>query len=285
MSCDIWTLCYWHRLRKMSADRMLQNIFMAWMDSHNPWQQNINKLIAEYKLDAAASLAYNKTKFAKYVRALAVDSLQTQWSTTHTRQGGGLCTRYHQACGAGAVTQGMMGMHPVARRYITYLSSSGRGWAAELCMKLRMESLPLRCLHGKPRKHETLAAQAARERCPMCNAQAETPAHFLLHCPAYTASRENMMLHLIITSPQLVADMQADATQWRRLLADNVIGISPPAAAAVAAAAAVEGGQDVVTTSAAAETAKAVVDYVVSSWKQRSSALTGREANAREGMA
>jgi hypothetical protein len=99
-----------------------------------------------------------------------------------------------------------------------------------------------------------------------------------------------MMLHLTVSSPQTVAALQGDASKWRYLLTDAIIGVSPRAAgaaaveegdmqpAAVAAAAAAE------RTTAAAETAKAVMDYIVTAWKLRSTALNGRETNGGDAM-
>jgi hypothetical protein len=91
------------------------------------------------------------------------------------------------------------------------------------------------------------------------------------------------MLHLTVSSPQTVAMLQADSTQWRALLADTILAASPRAAARAAD----EDGeqkQQHHTTTAAAETAKAVADYMVSAWKLRSTALNGRETNGGDAM-
>jgi hypothetical protein len=305
MSCDIWTLSYWHRLRTMSSDRMLQQIFSAWMDSFNPWQQNVNKLLIEYKVDAVTSLTYSKDKFTRYVRSLVMDHLHTQWEEASTRQQSGICTRYKETHGPGHIEKGMNGMHPIARKYFSALSMVGRGTSAEICMKLRTETLPLKCIHGKSRKNETIVAQQTRERCPLCKQTPETPAHFLLQCPAYTTLREPMMLHLTNVFPQLIAGVQADHTQWRSLLTDLVLDApvvtssgtsSAPAAASDSAAA--PGSATAPTSAAAPGSATAlglvdevvafkqwpVIDYLMSAWKLRSSALTGRETNGGDAM-
>ena len=86
------------------------------------------------------------------------------------------------------------------------------------------------------------------------------------------------MLHLTISSPQTVAALQADPSQWRYLLTDDIIGVSPHEAAA-----APEEEQEASTT-AAAESARAVVDYIVTAWKLRSTALNGRETNGGDAM-
>jgi hypothetical protein len=87
-----------------------------------------------------------------------------------------------------------------------------------------------------------------------------------------------MMLHLTITSPQTVAALHTDS-QWRYLLTDDVIGV-PPCAAVPA------GGEEHGTrpTTTAAETAKAVLDFLITAWKLRSTALNGRETNGGDAM-
>jgi hypothetical protein len=90
-----------------------------------------------------------------------------------------------------------------------------------------------------------------------------------------------MMLHLTITSPQTVAALQTES-QWRHLLTDAVIGVSPSAAVPTGGE---EHGMLVAhTTTAAAETAKAVLDFIVTAWKMRSTALNGRETNGGDAM-
>jgi hypothetical protein len=44
---------------------------------------------------------------------------------------------------------------PVASAYVTKLSQMHRGPAAELCMKMRLECLPLRAIHSCQRRNET----------------------------------------------------------------------------------------------------------------------------------
>jgi hypothetical protein len=90
------------------------------------------------------------------------------------------------------------------------------------------------------------------------------------------------MLHLTVSSPQTVAMLQADSTQWRALLADTIMA-APPRAAVWTADADGEQQQQHLTT-ATAETTKAVADYLVSAWKLRSTALNGRETNGGDAM-
>jgi hypothetical protein len=91
-----------------------------------------------------------------------------------------------------------------------------------------------------------------------------------------------MMLHLTISSLQSVAALQTDTTQWRHLLTDDMIGAAPH----VAVAAPDEEQEMLVahSTSAAAETARAVVDYIVTVWKLRSTALNGRETSGGDAV-
>jgi hypothetical protein len=302
MSCDVWTLCYWHRLRNMSDDRMLQKIFSAWTGKHNPWQQNIDKLLVEYRVDTVASQSYTQHKFASYVKQLVMQRLQRLWEDASTRQQGGVCARYADHFGAGLMVVGMGGMHPTARKYVTRLSSIKRGWPAELCLKLRVESLPLKCMHSKLRKNETLVAQQRRQLCPACKQASETAAHFLLQCNAYRSLRNVMMLHLTTHFPQMVADVTADHNKWRLLLQDEVLltrgATNIPSTHGAAAAAAACGGAaaapgaaavlgtaaDCGATSIDAAEIMPVADYVVAAWQIRSAALAGRETYGGDAM-
>jgi hypothetical protein len=282
VACDLWTLCYWHHLRRLTTDRLLQQVYTAWTGNANPWQQSINKLISEYHIDTAATCTYSAGKFKQYVKLCVMTHLQQGWDAACNRQNDGIVHRYNQVFGFANVIRGINGSHPAARQYISRFTHQGRGIAAELCMQLRTESLPLKCIRSKARRGETHVAQTAREQCPVCKHAPETPAHFLMQCPAYHAHRERMMLHLTISSPQTVSALQADTTQWRHLLTDDIIGAAPH----VAVTAPGEEQEMLVanSTSAAAETARAVVDYIVTAWKLRSTALNGRETNGGDAM-
>jgi hypothetical protein len=277
----MWTLCYWHHLRQLTTDRLLLQVFKAWAGNANPWLQNINKLITEYNINATATHMYSKGKFKNYVKECAMSLLDREWQAACNRQHDGIVHRYNEAYGVGEIITGINGSHPAARKYINRFTHKGRGLPAQLCMQLRTESLPLRCIRSKARRGETHVAQTAREQCPICKSSQETPSHFLLHCPAYNVHRERMMLHLNISAPQTVAALHADSTRWRALLADGILGASPRAAALATE-------EDIIqlanTTTAAAETAKAVADYIVTAWKMRSTALNGRETNGGDAM-
>jgi hypothetical protein len=297
MACDLWTLTYWHHLRTLKADRLLYQMYTAWSGRYNPWQANVNKLLQEYKINADATRMYPPHKFKQYARTAVMDKLLDLWKTSAGRQQGGVAHRYQQTYGQGPVITGMNGIHPVARTYFSRLTHASRGWAGQLVLQLRTETLPLRCMHSKLRRNETLVAQNNREKCPVCKQAPETVDHFLLHCPGYTAQRQNMMLHLTVSSPQTVDALAAG--QWSMLLTDDILGaypsntiaatapsaaaaVQPGAAAALSAAAARVEGADM--TSMAGAAAKAVVDFVAAAWKVRSTALTGRETNGGDAM-
>jgi hypothetical protein len=118
--------------------------------------------------------------------------------------------------------------------------------AAELFMHFRLETLPLNAFHSHTRQRESAEARRIRERCPSCLSHAETPTHFLLECPAYSAAR---------SLPQFAhcfAEAQAHPTQapWRSLL-----------------------------------DMPEMAHFVFKAWTRRRAALTGREANGGNSMA
>jgi hypothetical protein len=317
MSCDLWTLNYWHRLRTTSSDRLLSKVFTAWTGAANPWQRNINKLLQEYQVSAADTLQFSKGKFTNHVRAKITSKLQEDWRAAATRADSAILTRYVDAFGTGEVRVVRNGLQPQARKYIDYLTAHGRGLPAELIMGLRIESLPLRCMHSHQRRHETLVQQQQREMCPVCKQAAETAPHFLLECPGYNAARTTFHNVLRTTHPdKMCAVEQLPATQvWRSLLADDIIkeavvvdhaaqiaaaeaaeaaaeaaateAAVPGAAAAVIAAAEAAAAEAAAPEAAAAgrfTTLHALADYVMAAWKLRSTALTGRETNGGDPM-
>jgi hypothetical protein len=261
MSCDLWMLNYWHRLRTTSSDRLLSKVFNAWSGAANPWQRNINKLLAEYQINETDTLAYSKGKFTHHVRAKITKKLQEVWGVAASRADSAILTRYVNAFGTGGVRVVKNGLQPQARQYIDYLTAHGRGLPVELIMGLRIESLPLRCMHHYRRANETLLQQQQRELCPVCKQAAETPAHFLLECPSYNAARTTFFNVLRTTHPDKMhaVEHMPSAQVWRSLLKDDIIktggattatsGImaAPGGAAAGATAAATHGG---ITTAA-----------------------------------
>ena len=109
----------------------------------NPWQQNIDKLLAEYDIDTAATTNFTKGQFVTYVKNKAARRVQQIWSTG-PRATSAILQNYTVAFGPGVIKQNK----PVARAYVTTLSQMRRGLAAELCMKMRLECLPLRAIHS-----------------------------------------------------------------------------------------------------------------------------------------
>lgn len=266
ITCDIFTLTYWHHLRRVSSDRLLRQVAEAWTGNLNPWQQNIDKLLAEYDIDTAATTNFTKGQFVTYVKNKAARRVQQIWSTG-PRATSAILQNYTVAFGPGVIKQNK----PVARAYVTTLSQMRRGLAAELCMKMRLECLPLRAIHSCQRRNETTVQRTQRESCPACHSAPETLAHFLLECPAYSACRTTLFNKLQETVPATLAAIQAGppANTWRVLLTDDVLGNDEPARPAGAE-----------REDASAVTAmRAVADFVCEIWKLRSTVLTGRGTN------
>lgn len=269
--CDISALTYWHHLRTLSSDRLLHQVHQAWGTANQPWQQNISKLLAEYDIDPALTSSCTKKQFAAYVKTKAAQRVQQLW-TTGSRTTSTTLQRYRDTYGPGIIAQ----HKPAAREYIEKLSQMRRGHAAELCMKLRLECLPLRAMHSHRRQNETSAQQAQRELCPVCNDASETAAHFLLECSAYTACRNTLFTKLQKTVPDALAVIQAGSANdtWRLLLKDDVLGNDDTVQEDMADTtnALTEGGSAVTAM-------KAVADFVCDAWKLRSTALAGRGTN------
>ena len=142
-------------------------------------------------------------------------------------------------------------------------------------MQLRVECLGLRAAHGQDRPGESAAARAQRELCVCCRTAPETPAHFLLECPATAALRREFFFAMqrskaespvsgrplrasaatATGEPLLLEHFRAGST-WRQLLSD-----------------------DYLTDDA---TGELVVGYAAAIWSTRRAALAGREANGRE---
>jgi hypothetical protein len=224
MACDMWMLTYWHHLRSTPTDRLLHQVFTAWSGPANPWQANVDKLLAEYDICAEDADTLHKTKFVEYVRGRLLHKLHAgEGSARH--EGGAVFQRYKHHYGVGASDN----TKPAAQGYINTLSHLRRGWAAELCMKLRAECLQLRAVTSHNRRQESVAARTMREKCPACKQAAETAHHFLLECPVYAATRVAMMDALRAHAPQQLAAVQSASpeTAWRLLLADAMLGKGP----------------------------------------------------------
>ena len=276
MSCDLWQLTYWHKARTLTTDRLLHQVYAAWTGAHNPWLQNIRKLLAEYEVDEEATLTLSVGKFVALVRRQVAAKL----SEVGPRDGGGMvATQYANHFGAGAVRHDK----PVARAYISALSAHGRGPAAELCMRLRTQALQLRALHSGQRRNESAEAQRLRELCPCCQQAAETTHHFLLECPAYAEHRARMLEVIRAKQPQQHAAILAAVPPdgWRLLLSDAVLTNALPRRSRGGAAQPREQQQQQLQQTSA----WAVAGFVVEAWKVRNTALTGRGANGGNAMA
>jgi hypothetical protein len=223
MACDMWMLAFWHRLRNMQSDTLLHQVFSAWSGPANPWQVTINKLLAEYDIDAEGTETLNKSKFVEMVRTSVLHKLQG--GADATRQQGAVYQRYVGTFGTGHSNHNK----PSACGYISTLSNMHRGKAAELCMQLRTECLQLKALHSHQRRNEDAMARTSREKCPACQQAPETTHHFLLECPAYSANRTMMFNTLRATMPQQLAAIQSRSPEqaWRLLLSDAVLGKGP----------------------------------------------------------
>ena len=99
------------------------------------------------------------------------------------------------------------------------------------------------CLIGSYSSKLVAEAKQLRERCPCCQQAAETPAHFLFECSAYTQLRSS------ITGKIQHAHDSQDMAPWRALLAFEDGAFGPTAS------------------------------FVLAAWQRRRAVLNGREAN------
>jgi hypothetical protein len=190
VACDIATLTYWHRLQTLSTDRLINIVTNAWQGKANPWQQNIKKLITLYKIDKPLAITLSKDKFKKYLSKLKTDYVHQLWQARENR-GSSVLTRYRTTYSNPTTLK-----IEKAQPYFLHLSHQGRGRAAELCMQLRMESLPLKSRVTRKHRTETDSQLTTRRLCPCCSHTTETTTHFLLHCNSYNVMREQLMHEL-----------------------------------------------------------------------------------------
>ena len=156
----------------------------------------------------------NKLQFKRKAEQAAKRSVHAAWMTVRAARGAVL-QRYNQAYHA--VTAAGVGE---ARGYFQQLTRRGRGAAAELWMKLRIEAAHLNAMHTRRRERETAAAQHTREMCSCCKQTAETAHHFLLQCPTYSQPRTSLLTTLRTLAPTKHAQLMAmqPEEQWRQLL-------------------------------------------------------------------
>jgi hypothetical protein len=305
MSCDLWQLTYWHKLRTLNTDRLLHQVHTAWSGASNPWMQNIHKLLAEYAIDEEATMQLSKGKFVKLVR----QSILAGMAEVGQREGdGAVLESYIHHFGAGVVRHDK----PAPRAYIHALGEQGRAPAAELCMRLRVEALQLRAVHSHQRRNETAEARRLREACPCCHQAAETTHHFLLECPAYAEHRAEMLEVLRTTHQHRHEAILAASptTAWRLLLSSVVLdGARHSWRRQQRQGQRLDQQQPLEEMQPleeqhllldlqqpldrsldqqqqqADELAGAVADYVMAAWKVRNAALNGRGANGGDAMA
>ena len=113
---------------------------------------------------------------------------------------------YHQRFGGDASQQAAS--EGRAQEFFAALSRNGRGRAAELCLKLRVQCLQL-CGAIHRRRGEPVAMHEQRQKCPCCGLHKESVHHFLLECPEYSSCRQHMFAALAATSPHVLSTFQA----------------------------------------------------------------------------
>jgi Reverse transcriptase (RNA-dependent DNA polymerase) len=241
--CETLAVRYWHHLQRVPEGRLLHTVSRAWpAGKYNPWAAVMGKLLQQYDIDATAAVSYGKEAFHGYLAGKAMVYLKGFWTAPPRSYSLGVHARYTESFGVGMVQTRTTRM----RKYLGKLTAVP-GYklckGAELCMQMRLECLPLNAMHSHRRGSESAAAQQARERCPCCQQAPETPAHFLLECPAYTHLRSPIAGHI-----QDAQDSQ-DLDPWRALLAFTG---GPPGP---------------------------VASFVLAAWQRRRAVLTGREAN------
>jgi AraC-like DNA-binding protein len=248
ITCDTLTIRYWHHLQQIKDDRLLRCVARAWTGAANPWQKAVAKLLSQYNIDQEEATTLTPTAFRSYCAKRAMEYLTDYWSSPPRCAAGPVWSRYKTAFGVADTTPG----RPRPQPYTLKLTEEHvcKGHAAQLCMQLRMECLPLRAMHSYARNKESAAARQIRQQCPVCNTAQETATHFLLECPAYVDDRARLLHRLRLTQRP---------DDWRCLLGNDYL-------------------QRVDYTDA-------IADYVAAIWHKRKTALTGREANGGDPMA
>jgi hypothetical protein len=275
ITCETLAIRYWHHLQTVPQDRLLWKVANAWTGRANPWQQNVQKLLQEYSIDSAVAASLTHAQFKNYCAAQAMQHLNTYWGQPPRQMQGAIQNRYKAAFGQGLTKP----TRPCTRPYLMHLTedlSVANGKAAELCMHMRIECLPLKAMHMHSRANESATARHARMQCPCCRQAPETPTHFLLECPAYSAPRVQLFHTLQdlkmsspvtgrplppnTTSTLLEHFRQLDAAQaWRTLMGSDYLEMH------------------VATGS--------IANYIMAAWSKRRAALDGREANGGNPMA
>jgi hypothetical protein len=244
ITCELLAMRYWHHLSTTPTDRLLYKIHTAWSGKYHPWAKSVNAMLAKYQVTNTEALVLSTAQFKIHLSAKVVDYLRTYWQQP-TRKHGPVHERYVSDFGVGETRSARTRVRSYLRE-LTNQPTLAYCRAAELCMHMRLECLPLRAFHSHLRTNETTVARQTRELCPCCQAHSETPAHFLLECPAYSSLRSPAHIAAAI------AQAQATPSPWRSLLADH------PAT---------------------------IAHYIHDAWSIRRAALTGRGAYGGNPMA
>ena len=243
VTCETLAIRYWHHLQHVPPDRLLHTVSKAWPAGKcNPWASNMGKLLRQYGVDEAVAASYGTQEFHGYLAGKAMAYLKSFWSEPPRSYSLAVHSRYTESFGVGTVAAKNARM----RKYLGKLTAVP-GYTlckgAELCMHMRLECLPLNAMRSHTRRGESAEAKQLRERCPCCQQAAETPAHFLFECSAYTQLRSS------ITGQIQHAHDRQDMAPWRALLAFEDGAFGPTAS------------------------------FVLAAWQRRRAVLNGREAN------
>jgi len=279
VTCETLAMRYWYHLQHIPHDRLLYTVANAWTGKANPWLQNMNKLLQEYDINIdEARQMQSRSQFHNYCATKAMKYLEKYWDQPSRRQQSITHTRYKETFNTGLTTS----TRPRIRPYLLKLTedhTSCKGKAAELCMQLRAECLPIKAMRTHTRTNESATARQSRQQCPTCRQAPETPAHFLFECPAYSSIRAELFHTLQakqIPSPTTHQPVQPAAQEdtpillehfreldgahaWRTLMGPNYLEHD--------------------------EATGAIADYMTAAWNARRAALNGREANGGNPMA
>jgi len=250
----------------MSNDRLVRQVAQAWTGNKNPWKQYITKLCHKFDIDPVQAASQSTCAFKTLLKTKAAEYTIKLWQPTRVQ---GVLHRYQHAYGSATLqTAGK------PSSFITALSCLRRGMAAELCLKLRTECLPLHAMHTQQRRQESAASRHEREKCRCCNASAETAHHFLSECSAFNTQRRTLHEALTQLAPAKMAALSAmqPDQQWRQLLNpafwnSQTVGLTTVMTEAASA-------------NGIGEEFKYIATFVVDAWKARKvlegSVLTGR---------
>jgi len=213
----------------------------------------MEKLLQQYNIDTTQAVDMTAEQFKTYLDKQAISYLRAYWTQPPRWHSGPVHARYVASYGIGTLTT----TRPKLRKYIAEVfqtsSVACTGKGVELCMHMRLECLGLNAFHSHRRRGESAETQRNRELCPCCTNSPETPAHFLLECPAYSSPRSLLLTGAIADAhAQPIGPGPAATETWRVILANMRPG---------------------------------VIKYVQDCWSIRRAALTGRGANGGHPMA